>query len=178
MRVVFGVMAAFGAAIGVLQVALPAFAAERGSAEDGGLLLAALSAGSLAGGIVYGVRRWPGPPPARLAVLLLALGTGCALLSLPDAAAVLVPLLVATGVLIAPIAVLGSTLLDTAAPPGTVTEAFAVMVMGIVAGNAAGNALGGAVVESASYEAAALAAGALAALGAVAAAAGRRTLAR
>ena len=33
-------------------------------------------------------------------------------------------------------------------PPGTVTEAFAAMVMGIVAGTAVGNALGGALVES------------------------------
>ena len=47
-------------------------------------------------------------------------------------------------------------LLDTAAPPGTITEAFAVMVMGIVAGTALGNALGGAIVEGWSYEAGAL----------------------
>ena len=55
-----------------------------------------------------------------------------------------------------PATVVASTLLDTAAPPGTVTEAFAVMVMGIVAGTALGNALGGAIVEGWSYEAGAL----------------------
>jgi hypothetical protein len=48
--------------------------------------------------------------------------------------------------------VVGSTLLDTVAPAGTVTEAFAAMVMGIVIGTAVGNALGGALVESSSYE--------------------------
>jgi hypothetical protein len=72
--------------------------------------------------------------------------------------------------------VVASTLLDAVAPPGTVTEAFAVLVMGIVAGTAVGNALGGAIVDGASLDAAALAAGAIAALGAVWAVLRRRTL--
>ena len=50
------------------------------------------------------------------------------------------------------------------------------MVMGIVAGTAAGNAVGGTIVESASYETAVLAAGAIAAAGAALALARRRTL--
>ena len=53
---------AFGTSIGIVQVLLPAFADERGSAEAGGLLLALLSAGSLLGGLVYGARSWPGRP--------------------------------------------------------------------------------------------------------------------
>ncbi len=57
------------------------------------------------------------------------------------------------------------------------TEAFTVMVMGIVAGTAAGNAAGGAIVESASYEAAVLCAGAVAAVGAATALVRRATLA-
>ena len=85
---------------------------------------------------------------------------------------------VASGLVLAPATVVASTLLDTAAPPGTVTEAFAVMVMGIVAGTALGNALGGAIVEGWSYEAGALVAGAIAMLGAAIAVARRRTLIR
>jgi hypothetical protein len=77
----------------------------------------------------------------------------------------------------APTTVVGSTLLDHVAPAGTVTEAFAAMVMGIVAGTAAGNAAGGALVESASYEAAVLVAGGVAAAGAALALARRSTLA-
>ena len=65
--------------------------------------------------------------------------------------------------MLAPSTVVGSTLLDHVAPPGTATEAFAVLVMGIVAGSAVGNALGGALVDEASYEIATLTAGALAA---------------
>jgi hypothetical protein len=176
MRTVFGVLAVFGTAVGIVQVAVPAFAAARGSAAAGGVLLAALSAGSLAGGLAYGARAWPGTPTARLAALLLTLGVGFALLSLASTALVLAALLVAAGVLFAPTTVVGSTLLDTVAPAGTVTEAFAAMVMGIVAGTAVGNALGGSLVES-SYDAAVVTAGAIAAGGAALALARRRTLA-
>ena len=69
MRTVFAVLGAFGIAVGIVQVALPAFADERGDAAAGGLLLAALSAGSLAGGLVYGARSWPGTPAVRLAAV-------------------------------------------------------------------------------------------------------------
>ena len=175
MRTVLLVLGAFGTAVGVVQVLLPAFADERGSAETGGLYLALLSAGSLAGGLVYGARSWPGSPVRRLPVLMLALGVGFALLAAASSPAVLAVLLVALRALLAPTTVVASTLLDTAAPPGTVTEAFAVMVMGIVAGTALGNALGGAIVEGWSYEAGALCAGAIAMLGGLAVAR-RRTL--
>ena len=178
MRTVFLVLGAFGTAIGVVQVLLPAFADERGSAETGGLYLALLSLGSLAGGLVYGARSWPGEPARRLPVLMLALGAVLALLAAAGTPAVLAVLLVVAGLVLAPTSVVGSTLLDVAAPPGTVTEAFAVMVMGIVAGTAAGNALGGAIVEGWSHEAGALAAGAIAVAGAAVASARRRTLMR
>jgi predicted MFS family arabinose efflux permease len=166
MRTVFIVMGAFGIAMGVLQVAVPAFAADHGSAELGGLLLGALSAGSLAGGLVYGARSWPGGPAARLPVLLLVLAATLALLAVAERPLTLAALLFAAGLLVAPTATVGSTLLDTAAPPGTATEAFAVMIMGIVAGSAAGNALGGALVDEASFAVAAVTAGGVAAAGA------------
>ena len=51
-RTLFLALAGFGTVIGALHVAVPAFAAERGSAEAGGFFLAALSAGSLCGGLV------------------------------------------------------------------------------------------------------------------------------
>ena len=176
MRTLAGVLCAFGLAFGIVQVAVPAFAAEHGSAETGGVLLAALSAGSLVGGLVYGARAWPGSPARRLAALMLALGAGIALLAVARSDAMLAVLLLLAGLLLAPATVVGSTLLDTVAPPGTVTEAFSVMVMAIVAGTAAGNALGGALVDAVSYEATVLTAGGLAALGALCALAGQRAL--
>ena len=71
------------------------------------------------------------------------------------------------GLLLAPTTVVGSTLLDRVAPAGTATEAFTVMVMGIVAGTAVGNALGGAIVDGAAFEAAVISAGGVAAAGAL-----------
>jgi MFS family permease len=173
-RTVFAALAALGGAIGIVQVAVPAFTAEGGSAETGGLLLAALSAGSLAGGLVYGARSWPGRPATRLALMLAALACGCALLAAAGSNLGLAAVLLAVGVLLAPSTIVGSALLDVVAPAGTVTEAFTVMIMGIVAGNAAGNALGGAIVDGPGYETAALASAAIAAAGA-ATAYGRRS---
>ena len=73
-----------------------------------------------------------------------------------------------------PVSVLrvSSTLLDTVAPAGTVTEAFAVTVMAVVSGIASGNAAGGAIVDAASWEVAVACSGA-AALAAAAAALAR-----
>jgi MFS family permease len=175
-RTVFAAVTAFGAAMGVLQVAIPAFTAAGGSAEQGGLLLAALSAGSLVGGLVYGARSWPGRPATRLALLLAAVAGGCALLAVPDSSAVLAVALVIAGLFVAPTAIVGSALLDVVAPPGTVTEAFAAMIMGIVAGTAAGNALGGALVDGPGYETSVLAAAAIAGAGAALAYGRRSTL--
>jgi MFS family permease len=177
MRTVFGVLVAFGTAVGIVQVAVPAFAADRGSAAAGGVLLAALSAGSLIGGLVYGARSWPGSQPRRLAVLMLGLGAGFALLAVAGTQGALAALLVLSGLLLAPTTVVGSTLLDSVAPSGTVTEAFTVMVMAIVIGTAVGNAVGGEIVESASYQTAVLWAGVAAVAGAALTFVRRRSLA-
>ena len=120
MRTVFGALVAFGTAVGIVQVAVPAFAAERGSAATGGVLLAALSAGSLMGGLVYGARSWPGSAARRLVLLLVGLGAAFALLAVAGSEAALAALLVLSGLLLAPTTVIGSTLLDTVAPSGTV----------------------------------------------------------
>jgi predicted MFS family arabinose efflux permease len=107
---------------------------------------------------------------------MLLLAGGWALLAVPDAPLLLAPMLVLPGLLLAPANVVCSTLLDTVAPAGTVTEAFAVTVMGVVAGIALGNAVGGTIVDGASYPVAVLCAGAAAALGALAAALRHGTL--
>ena len=109
-------------------------------------------------------------------MLLLGLGAAFALLAVAGTEVALAALLVLSGLLLAPTTVIGSTLLDTVAPSGTVTEAFTVMVMAIVVGTAVGNAVGGSIVESASYERAVLLAGVVAAAGAALTLARRRTL--
>jgi MFS family permease len=167
MRLVVAVLTAFGVAIGVVQVALPAFMADHGSAASAGFLFAALSAGSLTGGLVYGARSWPGDLPARLAAVMAGLGLGWAALALAATPVALGALLAVVGLLVAPSTVIGSALLDRVAPRGTATEAFGVMIMGLVAGSAIGNALGGQLVDGAGFVAAVLTAGGIAAAGAL-----------
>ena len=55
-RTLLVVSAAFGLAFGTLEVTMPAFAGEHGSAATGGVLLAALAVGSMLGGVWYGSR--------------------------------------------------------------------------------------------------------------------------
>jgi MFS family permease len=167
MRMVTVAVGGFGAAIGVLQVAVPAFMAERGAAETGGLLLACLSVGSLTGGLVYGARAWPGTLRIRLAAVLGTLAAVWAVLALAGSPLALGLGLVVGGLLLAPATVIASHLLDDVAPRGTVTEAFGVMVMGLVAGTAAGAALSAQLVDGPGFAAAMLAAGAVCAAGAL-----------
>jgi hypothetical protein len=103
------VLLAFGMGFGIVQVAVPAFTLERGSASARGVLLASLSLGSLIGGVVYGARRWPGTLPPRLAGVMLGLGTGYALIALPSDYVPLALLLVLAGTLLAPASVICST---------------------------------------------------------------------
>jgi predicted MFS family arabinose efflux permease len=141
--------------------------AERGSAAAAGLLFAALSAGSVTGGVLYGARSWPGDLPARLVAMMAGLAVGWSTLALAHAPVALGAMLAVIGLLLAPTTVVGSALLDRVAPRGTATEAFGVMVMGIVAGNALGNALGGQLVDGPGFEATVLTAGGVAAGGAL-----------
>jgi predicted MFS family arabinose efflux permease len=85
-------------------------------------------------------------------------------------------MLLVVGVLLAPITIVASSLLDLVAPRGSLTEAFSVMVMAVVAGTAAGSALGGTLVDAASYPTAVIAAATIATCGAATALARRRTL--
>ena len=147
MRALLAVLLAFGVAVGIVQVAVPAFADAHGSAATGGSCWPRCRretspAASLRRALVAGHAR----PPADGAAAAL-LGGGFALLATAGSPLVLAALLALAGLVLAPSTVVGSTLLDHVAPPGTTTESFAVLVMGIVAGSAAGNALGGALVD-------------------------------
>ena len=141
------VLVAFGTAVGIIQVAVPAFADARGSAAPGGVLLAALSAGSLVGGVVYGARTWPATPAAASRPAPRP-RRGFALLAVAETE---VDARGPAGPRRAAPRPDDRRRLDPARhrrPIGDGHRGFAVMVMGIVVGTAAGNALGGALVES------------------------------
>jgi MFS family permease len=165
-----------GIGIGICEVTLPAFSDASGAAATAGVLLAIWSLGSAAGGLVYGAL--PNRPPldrVHLAVAaLLPLGL------LPMAAApsvgVMALLVIPAGMFIAPLLATRNELVGWVAPEGSRTEAYTWPVTAFVGGIAIGSALAGAIVESASWRTAFVAAAAIAALGTLIAVARRNTV--
>lgn len=116
-----------------------------------GLLYAAVSGGSVAGGLWYGGRYWPGEPRRRLPVVLGWFATG--LFLLPQVVAhgaamwLLLMLLLATGLSIAPGLIIQQALVDGLAPAHRLGEAQAWLHTAIAGGAAAGMALAGVLAD-------------------------------
>ncbi|HEV2818870.1 MAG TPA: MFS transporter [Solirubrobacteraceae bacterium] len=178
-----------GIMFGALEVALPAFAAERGRPGIAGVALAVIAAGSVVGGLTYGARTGGVATsagdstaggtrdlrPLYLA-LVAALPLAVGLLLLADSVLALLLLAPVAGLAIAPLTAAENELAGTVAPPGTVTEAYAWLVTALIGGVAAGNALAGALVEEWGWRIALAAACGCALLGALVTLARRRTL--
>lgn len=148
----------FGIAIGFVEVAVPAAATLAGHAAMGGVLLSLWSVGSVAAGVVYGVRPWPRPAHLRPPALLLGFSLLLPLLAVPTGLVGMALALLVVGTLITPQATTLSAMIDTVAPAGTSAEAFGWVVTAITLGLAAGQSTSGALVESAGPASAFLAA--------------------
>ena len=139
-------LAAVGVGVGAIDVSTAAFATEHHDPQLAGVLLAALAAGSLVGGVAYGARSWRSPLPARLLVGTLALA---ALTLTPIAApgiALAVPALLLAGIPFAPTLTTTYLLAAERAPADRQTETYALLSMALNAGAALGGALGGQLV--------------------------------
>lgn len=166
-----------GMAVGILEIAAPSFADDRGSGAAGAVPLAAMALGSIAGALLYGARTWSAPAATRFLRLHALLALGIAVAALATSVPVLAALLLLVGVVFGPINTTSFGLLDDVAPPGTATEALTWLIAAFSAGAAAGSALGGAVHEGAGAQATFLAAAAAALLTAALLALRRGTLA-
>jgi MFS family permease len=165
-----------GIGVGICEVALPAFSDASGAAATAGILLAIWSVGSAAGGLVYGAL--PNRPPlgrVHLAVAAL-LPLGLLPLALAPSVAVMALLVIPAGMFIAPLLATRNELVGWVAPEGARTEAYTWPVTAFVGGIAIGSALAGAIVESASWRTAFVAAAAIAAVGTLIAVARRNTV--
>jgi MFS family permease len=132
---------------GICQVAIPAIAVHAGSSASAGVLLGVWSLGSMLGAITFGAVHWRVPVELRYGVLYVLI------------AAATVPLIwcrsIPSGIVFAfiaglPLAALIScqyTLVSSAAPQGTLTEAFAWNSAAAFGALAAGSAAGGWVVK-------------------------------
>ena len=165
-----------GVAIGVIEIAAPAFADERGDGAAGAIALAGLAAGGILGAFVYGSLTWRVPAAVRYGRLLLALCAVLALAAGADSLALLTALLFVAGLAVGPITTTILGLLDEVVPADTRTEAFTWVITAFTAGVALGLTLGGALHEAAGTGAALVGAAAATALELAVLLAGRRTL--
>ena len=147
-----GVLTLMGAAycigltVGAIELGITALAADHGHRALAGGLIAAQAAGSFAGGIAYGARVWHGQAGRRLLVLgaIMTLSV-VPLVAVPSLAAAF-PLMLISGVTLAPTTSVVYLMLDFLAPPGTAAEATGWVLMAVITGAATGNAVSGAAV--------------------------------
>ncbi|MEX1178408.1 MAG: MFS transporter [Nitriliruptor sp.] len=140
---------------GAIDVVLPAVAEFAGRPEAAGPLVAAIAAGSLVGGLVYGGRTWPGALHVRLRVVIVVLGVSLAVvpLALPGLGAFGAALFLG-GLFLGPTTIVAFQLIDDLSLPGTQTEAQSWTQSAVVVGVAGGAALAGQLVEAGSPSAA------------------------
>jgi MFS family permease len=166
-----------GFCFGTIEVGLPAFSDAHGSDELAGLLLAVWSAGSAAGGFLYGAR----PPRSSLIDVHTRLAVILPLACLPLLAAgapITMAILVAfAGAPVAPLIASRNELVSTIAPSGAQTEAFTWPLTALVGGLSVGVAIAGLIVDASGWETSMLVGAVVAALGAVLVVSRRETLA-
>jgi MFS family permease len=147
-RSVLGVVVALGTIFGSIEVGVAAAADAAGHHGVAGPLLGAWGVGSMLGAVFVARRPAPADPARALLVRLAALAAADGLLLATTSPALLAPLLLVSGLAVAPALNAGFVLLGEAAPTGTTTEAFTWSTCGISAGFAIGSTLSGVFAES------------------------------
>jgi MFS family permease len=170
--------APMGFCFGAMEVTLPAFSEAHGSPGLAGVLVATWSAGSAAGGLLYGARHWSGPPGRRYARLAALLPLGYLPLAAAPSLAAMIPLALLAGLCIAPTLTAGNQIAGDVAPPGAETEGYTWPITALVVGLAIGNWSAGAIVEAADWRTAFLVSAGGAGVSALLAATRWRTLQR
>ncbi|MFI8103425.1 MFS transporter [Streptomyces sp. NPDC086023] len=136
-------MTGTGVALGAHTVWAVALAERSESALLLGLLPAALSVGSLLGGVLYSRRAWPGSLTAQLVVAAVAFGACWLPLLLSPGSAAAVAVSALPGLALPALVTSAFLTVDALAPAGTVTEAYAWLIAAIGVGQAVGTAFAG-----------------------------------
>ncbi len=137
-----------GTVFGSVDVGVVAFTAEQGTGSFAGIVLATFAATSMVGGILYGLRDWPGALHwhPRVAALTLTLVT----IFLPFATnnVALISVIALTGFSVAPALIGIFTLASRLVPRRHLTEGLTWTNSGLAAGFALGSGLAGFVIDS------------------------------
>jgi MFS family permease len=155
------------AGLGVVDVAVTAFAQQRGQAGAAGVLLAVFAASSVLGGTLYGARSWSSSPARRLVLLVSFAAVAMIPLALADSLPVLAVLLVVAGLPTTAQWATSSLALDRVAPVANAAEAYTWLSTANAAGVGAGGVLAGAAIEVSGTSAAFLIGAAIVTLGAL-----------
>ncbi|MFF3640374.1 MFS transporter [Streptomyces sp. NPDC002564] len=147
LRWLFVAVSGVGFALGAMNVWAVALADDLGIGLLSGLIPAALSTGSLAGGFLYGRRAWPGTLTAQLHSAALLFAAGWLPLMAVTGPASAVMLTAVPGLLLTAVITSAFLTVDALAPTGTTTEAYAWLIAAVGTGQAAGTALAGALAE-------------------------------
>lgn len=139
-----------GVVLGTVEIAATAFADSRDSLGSAGLLLAAMGAGSVCGGLLYGRREWSSSLHSRLLLTSTTMTAMAVALSIPAGTAVLLLGLFALGLFLAPALITGYLLSDRLTSPDVRTEASNWITTAVNAGAAAAAGGVGIVVDRAS----------------------------
>ena len=164
---VLAVAALFGGALGAAEVGIPAFAIEHGHRAASGFLIAAMSIGGVAGGLVVGAVRWSATATRRAAALLALVAAGLAVLAAAPSILTIALLLVVAGCPINPAITHIALAVDDRTPAHSTAQAFGWMSTGVALGASVGSAVAGPLAQHVGSDAAFLAAAASAALGAL-----------
>lgn len=137
-----------GTVFGTVDVGVVAFTADQGTGAFAGVVLATFAVTSMVGGIVYGMREWPGALHwhPRLAACALVLVT----IALPFSTSntFLIAIIALAGFSVAPGLIGIFTLASRLVPRRHLTEGLTWTNSGLAAGFALGSALTGVVVDS------------------------------
>ena len=137
-----------GAAIGAVEVGVPAACQAAGAKGATGVLLAIWGLGSMLGGLAVARAGAPADAGLWMAGFLAALGIGDLTLVPVSAPLLLAPLLLLAGAWVAPLLGTAYSVVERVTPGGGRTEAFAWLTTAIGVGLAGGSALAGALVDA------------------------------
>ena len=136
-----------GVHFGASQVAVTAFAGERGAPADAGVLFGLSSAAGLLAGWAYGLRRWEVPAPRQLTALGVVLALACTVLSAAGSLPVAGAAVLVAGAVVPPVLVLATVLAEAHVDPRSLTQALTWLNSASAAGSAGATALAGLAVD-------------------------------
>jgi MFS family permease len=147
LRLLLTVSVLLGFGVGAVEVGLPALALRAGVHGASGILLAAWSIGSMAGGFLYGLRSWRLSTAARYPILLALIAACTVPLIAAHGLAAALPLSALAGIGYAPALSCEYVLVGKLMPREVAGEAFMWTTASLVGGIAAGAALAGPLVQ-------------------------------